>query len=134
MFDESSARDLSKYYILTKLPIPNSFPSTSQTNFSIPNTLPLQLSNLPDLTLLLYLQRPSLKLLRISRLVSRFIRESYEERSISEEIIHLFEWETLSFGEEEVEEDGVGEIADDEEEVVFVADGCHCYASYLSDL
>ena len=49
-----------------------------------------------------------------------------DPRRMFEEVIHLFEWTASSFGEEYPEEDRVGEIADDEEVVVFVADVGHC--------
>lgn len=59
--------------------------------------------------------------------------ETYEERCVGEEIVHFLQGLACRFGEEQVEEEGVGEVADDEEEVVAVADVGHGRVGDLAD-
>lgn len=49
-----------------------------------------------------------------------------QERRVCEEVVHLFEGQLGGLREEEVEGEGVGEIADDEQEVVPVPDVGYC--------
>lgn len=88
---------------------------------------------LNDLSLLLNLKRSSLQLISIASLVRLLVRERNQVRRICEEIIHLFKWKTLGFWQDEVEEKGVREIADDEEEIVSVTEFGHCDVGDLSD-
>lgn len=84
-------------------------------------------------TLLLNLQRAPLKVLRVVCLVSLLVMSRDQEGSIVEEVVHLLERKPGGLREEEVEEDGVGEVADNEEEVVPVADVRHRRIRDLTD-
>ena len=82
-------------------------------------------------TLLMNLQRSSLQIIRIPRLILALIMSRHKERCVCEKIIHLFERQALGLWQEQIEEHGVGEVADDEDEVVFVADVRHGCGRHL---
>lgn len=84
-------------------------------------------------TLLLNLQRPSLQVIRIPSLILTLIMSRNKKRCVCEEIIHLFERQALGLRQEQIEEYGIGEVADDEDEVVFVANVRHGCRGYLAD-
>lgn len=55
-----------------------------------------------------------------------FFDSRYEQRSIAEEFILLFQCTTFTLREEEVDCECVGESADGEDDVVFPSDGGEC--------
>ena len=64
------------------------------------------------------------RLVRLSHLLSPSLSNN-NPRRITEEVVHLLERLLCSLGQQEPEEDGVGEVADDEGVVVFVPDIRH---------
>ena len=51
-------------------------------------------------------------MLKIMSLVLFHVGPGHNPRSISEQIVHFLKWNQLGLWEEEVEEDGVGNVAD----------------------
>lgn len=56
-----------------------------------------------------------------------------DPRRIGEEVIHLLERPLTGLGQQQPEEDSVGEVTDDEEEVKSIADPIHCFWCHLAD-
>ena len=56
-----------------------------------------------------------------------------EPRSVGEEIVHLLQRKLLGLGNESPDAKGVGEVADDKDEVVLPADRAHGNTGDLSD-
>lgn len=79
--------------------------------------LVIMMSSLP-----LDLQRPPLQIRREPSGVGRLVVARNEIRRVGEEVVHFFEGQAGCFGQEEVEEEGVGEVANYEDVVVAVAD------------
>ncbi len=63
--------------------------------------------------------------LQIMAGITILCRPNDDPRRVFEQVIHLFEGAAGRLREERPEEDGVGEIADDEDVIVFVADVGH---------
>jgi len=79
----------------------------------------MQLALLPNLL------RPPLQILRIPRRILAFIRSGNDIRRIRKQVVHFLERQSRRLGQEEIEKDGVGEITDNEEDVVPVFDVGH---------
>ena len=88
---------------------------------------------LNNLSLLLNFHGSSFQLLRITRIVSILVRESHQIRCIREEIIHLLKWQVLCLRQQEIEEQSVRKIANDEDEIVSIANICHGNIGDLSN-
>lgn len=52
---------------------------------------------------------------------------------MSEQIVHFLKWQFRRLGKEHVEEECIGEVTDDEQEVISVANVLHCGGSYLTN-
>lgn len=76
---------------------------------------------------------PPLQILSIARSILTLVMTRNQVRRISKQIIHLLKRQVLCFRQEEVKKQSIGEIADDEEVVVPVADIGHGCIGDLTD-
>lgn len=83
--------------------------------------------------LLLNLQCSPFKILRIIGSEGILVMTRDQDGCICEQVVHLLERQSLRLRKEEIEEDCVGEIADDEQIVVFVSHIGHRKISDLSN-
>ena len=83
--------------------------------------------------LMLNLCSTSLQILGIVRTIRFLVQLDDQEWCVGEQIVHLLKWQSCGFWQEQVEEQGVGKVADDEEEVVFVPNVAHCDIGDLAD-
>src|SRR6266536_5853734 len=75
----------------------------------------------------------SLKILRIISPEGIFVMNRNQDGRICEQVVHLLERQPLCLRKEEIEEDCVGEIADDEQMVVSVSHVSHRKIGDLSN-
>lgn len=85
------------------------------------------------ITLLPNLPRPPLQIRRIPGLIALLIMKRHNPRRIRKQIIHLLQWQILGLRQHQVEEQRVGEVADDEDVVVSVGYVLHGHPGYLPD-
>lgn len=71
--------------------------------------------------------------LKIARDDISLLHARNEQRSVGEQVVHLLERALGGFGKEGPEEDGVGEVAHNEEEVPSPGDGTHGDRGGLTD-
>lgn len=67
------------------------------------------------------------------RQVILLARSRHDPRRVREHIVHLLQWYLLCLGQKDPEKDGVGEIADEENEVELICDLFHGNRRDLAD-